>query len=382
MQLTPRRVVINRESVAQSKRWVVKIGSALLTDDGRGLNRDAIAFWVEQLARLKQQGIEIIMVSSGAVAEGMSRLGWKKRPSALHELQAAAAIGQMGLVQAYESAFQQYGMMTAQILLTHDDLSHRERYLNARSTLKTLIGLGTIPIINENDTVVTDEIRFGDNDTLAALVANLVEAELLLILTDQEGMFDADPRQHQDAKLLDEVQANSPQLDAMASSSGGGLGRGGMMTKLQAARLAARSGSATLIAPGRDPQVFAAICSGTKVGTLFIPDKELLLARKQWLAGHLRLQGKLHLDAGATRRIEQAGGSLLAVGVTRVEGSFHRGAMVSCLSPEGREVARGLVNYSGEETAKIIGRPSHQIESILGYIDEPELIHRDNLVLL
>ncbi|MBF0219032.1 MAG: glutamate 5-kinase [Gammaproteobacteria bacterium] len=374
--------MINRQTIANSRRWVVKIGSALLTDDGRGLNHTAIAHWVAELALLRQQGVEIIMVSSGAVAEGMSRLGWKRRPAAIYELQAAAAVGQMGLVQAYESAFAQYGLKTAQILLTHDDLSNRARYLNARSTLNTLVQLGVVPIINENDTVVTDEIRFGDNDTLGALVANLIEADLLLILTDQQGMFDADPRKNEGAQLLNEVMANDPQLTLMAGSSGGALGRGGMATKLQAARLAARSGSATLIASGRNDRIFTAIRAAELVGTLFIPDKDPLLSRKQWLAGHLRLRGKVILDDGAVKVLSQAGRSLLAVGVTAVEGNFQRGEMVACVDRQGCEVARGLVNYSAEEARKIAGQPSSGIEAILGYVDEPELIHRDNLVLV
>ncbi len=371
----------NRKQLGKTKRWVIKIGSALLTNEGRGLNLEGIGSWVAQMAELRQQGVELVLVSSGSVAEGMSRLGWNTRPHALHELQAAAAVGQMGLVQAYESRFQQHGMHTAQVLLTHDDLSNRSRYLNARSTLRTLLQLGVVPVVNENDTVVTDEIRFGDNDTLGALVANLVEADLLVILTDQEGMYDKDPRRHGDARLLNEVKASDRALDAMASSSGGMLGRGGMATKVNAARLAARSGAASIIAPGRGENILGRIAAGQEVGTLFQPNDEPLLARKQWLAGHLQMRGRLVLDDGAVRVLREAGRSLLAVGVSAVEGSFSRGEMVACVDGSGEEVARGLVNYSADETRRIRGKGSSEIESILGYVDEPELIHRDNLIL-
>ncbi len=370
-----------RQQLGQSRRWVVKIGSALLTNDGRGLNREGIAAWVEQMAALRQRGIELVLVSSGSVAEGMVRLGWNKRPSALHELQAAAAVGQMGLVQTYESFFKSHGLHTAQVLLTHDDLSNRHRYLNARSTLRTLVDLGVVPVVNENDTVVTDEIRFGDNDTLGALVANLVEADLLVILTDQQGMFDKDPRHHDDAQLLSEVMAGDPGLDAVAGGGGGALGRGGMQTKLSAARLAARSGAATIIAAGRENDVLQRIAAGESLGTLLLPDCEPQAARKQWLAGHLQIRGRLLLDDGAAKVLREAGKSLLAVGIKGVEGDFGRGEMVACIDTEGREVARGLVNYSAAETRKIQGQPSNRIEALLGYVDEAELIHRDNLIL-
>lgn len=370
-----------RQHITTSKRWVVKIGSALLTNEGRGLNQAGIAAWVEQLAALRQRGIEIVLVSSGAVAEGMSRLGWSKRPKALHEQQAAAAVGQMGLVQAYESCFQRFGLHTAQVLLTHDDLSNRHRYLNARSALRTLLDLGVVPVVNENDTVVTDEIRFGDNDTLGALVANLIEAELLVILTDQQGLCDKDPRQHPDARLIHETSVMTPGLESMASGSGGALGRGGMLTKVRAARLAARSGSATVIAAGREENVLLKVADGEQIGTLFIPDTEPLLARKQWLAGHLQVRGRLILDAGAVKMLRGAGKSLLPVGVKGISGDFERGEMVSCVDESGAEVARGLVNYSAQDTLKIQGQPSRSIEQLLGYVDEPELIHRDNLVL-
>jgi glutamate 5-kinase len=370
-----------RTHITKTSRWVVKIGSALLTNEGRGLNQQGIATWVEQLATLRRQGHELILVSSGAVAEGMSRLGWTSRPHALHQLQAAAAVGQMGLVQAYESCFQRHGMQTAQVLLTHDDLSNRGRYLNARSTLRTLLDLGVIPIINENDTVVTDEIRFGDNDTLGALVANLIEADLLVILTDQAGMCDKDPRQHPDAKLIHQTSANAPGLEAMASGAGGSLGRGGMLTKVRAARLAGRSGSATVIAAGREERILLRLAEGEELGTLFVPDQEPIAARKQWLAGHLQVRGTLTLDAGAVRVLRDAGKSLLPVGVKGVSGAFLRGEMVSCVDEAGNEVARGLVNYSAQDSRRIQGQPSSRIEELLGYVGEPELIHRDNLIL-
>ncbi len=371
-----------RSALSDSQRWVIKIGSALLTNDGKGLDTAAINSWAEQIARLKEQGKEILLVSSGAVAEGMARLGWKQRPKALHELQAAAAVGQMGLVQHYESCFKTHDIHTAQILLTHDDLSNRKRYLNARSTLKTLLKLGSIPIINENDTVVTDEIRFGDNDTLAALVANLVEADALMILTDQPGVFTADPRKDSSATLINEAQASDKKLLDVAASSGGALGSGGMQTKIIAARRAARSGTATIIASGHHPQVLSEIASGKAIGTLLLPENEAITARKQWLAGHLKLMGSLYLDQGAADMLKNSGKSLLAVGVTRVEGAFVRGDMVSCLAPDGHEVARGLCNYGASEADKIKGRPSSEIEKLLGYVDEAELIHRDNMVLI
>ena len=371
---------VNRQKLGKSRRWVVKIGSALLTNDGQGLDYQAIDRWVDQLARLRQQGVEIILVSSGSVAEGVTRLGWTERPTTLHELQAAAAVGQMGLVHSYEKSFKRYEVHTAQILLTHDDLADRTRYLNARSTLRTLIDLGVVPIVNENDTVVTDEIRFGDNDSLGALVANLLEADLLVILTDQQGMFDKDPRKHPDAKLLSEVEADDESLLAMAGG-GGALGRGGMLTKVRAARLAARSGAATLIASGREEDVLLSIRQGNVLGTLLSPSEKPITAHKQWLAGHLQSCGSLLLDDGAVKVLKTRGGSLLPVGVTAIEGNFLRGDLVICLDTEGREVARGLVNYSAVEARKIIGRSSEAIVSILGYVDESELIHRDNLMV-
>ena len=363
------------------KRWVIKIGSSLLTNDGTGLAVDAINSWVEQMAALRQQGHELVLVSSGAVAEGMTRLGWQQRPHALHELQAAAAVGQMGLIQSYESRFQKFGLHTAQVLLTHDDLAHRQRYLNARSTLRTLLQLNVIPVVNENDTVATEEIRFGDNDSLAALVANLVEADLLVFLTDQDGMFDSDPRANPDARLVAEAQAGDQKLETMAAGSGGALGRGGMLTKVRAAGRAARSGTMTLVASGRQDNVLQRIAADEALGTRLYPANAPLAARKQWLAGQLQVRGRLLLDEGAVKVLRSAGSSLLAVGVTGVEGNFRRGDLVVCLAPGGEEIARGLVNYNMDEARKIIGEPSNRIEEILGYIDESELIHRDNLVL-
>ncbi len=371
-----------RQALTHCKRCVIKIGSALLTNDGAGLNVAGIRNWVAQIARLRQQGVEVVLVSSGAVAEGMCRLGMSRRPDTLHELQAAAAVGQMGLIHTYESAFSEYDLHTAQVLLTHDDLSNRQRYLNARNTVRSLLDLQVIPVINENDTVVTDEIRFGDNDTLAALVANLIEADYLLILTDQNGLFDRNPREHADATLIEEAAAEDNRLAAMAEGGAGALGRGGMATKVSAARLAARSGTSTVIAAGLETGVITRVFAGEKLGTLLYAQRSPETARKQWLAGHLQVKGTLVLDDGAVNTLRQSGSSLLAVGVRKVEGDFSRGEMVRCVSLQGEEVARGLVNYSASETGKIMGKPSNDIESVLGYMDEPELIHRDNLVLV
>ncbi len=371
-----------RQQLTAARRWVVKIGSALLTNDGLGLARTAIAGWVGQIHELQERGHEIVLVSSGAIAEGMARLGWTHRPRELHRLQAAAAVGQMGLIEAYESCFQRYGRHTAQILLDHDDLSDRKRYLNARRTIGSLIKLGVVPVVNENDTVVTDEIRFGDNDTLAALVANLIEARLLVILTDRDGLYSADPRLHPDAALIHRGRAMDEGLDAIAGGSAGHLGRGGMITKLRAARLAARSGANTLIAGGAVERVLTRIADGETLGTLLVADTEPLVARKQWLAGQLQAKGALTLDAGAVRVVREAGRSLLPVGVLATEGSYSRGDLVRCLAEDGREIARGLSNYSGDETRRILGLPSERIAEVLGYTSDPELIHRDNLVVL
>lgn len=370
-----------REQVTQARRWVIKIGSALLTADGRGLDRNAMAVWVRQMVALREAGIDLVLVSSGAVAAGMSRLGWQQRPTAINELQAAAAVGQMSLVKAWESSFADHNERTAQILLTHDDLSDRKRYLNARSTLTKLLELGVIPVINENDTVATDEIRFGDNDTLAALVANLVEADLLVILTDQDAMYDADPRGNPDAQVIVQARADDPQLDAAAGGSAGALGRGGMQTKLRAARLAARSGAHTMIVGGSIERVIERLKEGELLGTLLTSDQSRDAARKQWLAGHLQTRGTLRLDAGAVKALRDGHKSLLPVGVTAVDGHFQRGEMLVCLDEQGREIARGLTNYNSTDVARIMGRPSDAIVDILGHVGDAELIHRDNLVM-
>nr|WP_299246173.1 glutamate 5-kinase [uncultured Halomonas sp.] len=373
--------MLGREALIKARRVVVKIGSALLTNDGRGLDEPAIGGWVDQIAALHARGVEVVLVSSGAVAAGMVRLGWRLRPSTVRELQAAAAVGQTGLAQCYEGHFARHGLHSAQVLLTHDDLSDRKRYLNARSALRTLVSLRVIPVINENDTVVTDEIRFGDNDTLGALVANLLEAEALIILTDQEGLFDADPRLQPDAQLIGEGRADDPRLIAMAGS-GGVLGRGGMTTKVRAAQLAARSGAVTAIASGRQPDVLIRLAAGESLGTLLHPEHAPLAARKRWLAGRLQVRGSLTLDAGATNVLRERGSSLLPVGVKASSGRFVRGDMVVCLDEQGKQVAKGLVNYGSDEVARILGQPSHRIEGLLGYMEAPELIHRDNLVIL
>ena len=370
-----------RSVIAAARRLVVKVGSSLVTNEGRGLDDAAISRWGEQVAQLRAMGKQVVMVSSGAVAEGMKRLGWTKRPHEVHELQAAAAVGQMGLAQVYESCWQAHGLQTAQVLLTHEDLADRRRYLNARSTLLTLLQLSVVPIINENDTVATDEIKFGDNDTLGALVANLIDADALIILTDQQGLFTADPRKDPSATLLTTVAAGDPQLEKMAGGAGSSIGRGGMITKVLAARRAASSGAHTVVASGREPDVLARLASGEPVGTQFVAQMPRMAARKQWLADHLQLRGSVRLDAGATRALTQDGKSLLPIGVVEVSGDFERGEVVALLDPDGVEIARGLINYSSSESRLLMRRPSSDIESILGFVEEPELVHRDNLVL-
>lgn len=366
----------------QGQRLVIKVGSSLVTNSGQGLDLQAIESWVKQISELKQMGCEVLLVSSGAIAEGLKRLGWKRRPHEIHRLQAAAAVGQMGLIQAYEQRFAAQGQISAQVLLTHADLEDRERYLNARSTLFSLLEHNVVPIINENDTVVTDEIRFGDNDTLAALVTNLVEADALIILTDQAGLYDKDPRRHQDAQFIYEDSAENPRLKVMAGGAGSAVGTGGMYTKITAAQRAARSGADTLIASGHEPAVLARLVKGERVGTFLGSSMTRLAARKQWLADHLKVKGNLLLDEGATLALRDRKTSLLPVGVKSAQGTFQRGELVACLSPDGKEIGRGLVNYSSQEVLKIAGHPSHAIERILGYLDEPELIHRDNMVVL
>ena len=365
-----------------ARRVVIKVGSSLVTNEGRGLDRSAIAQWAEQIAALRAAGKQVLLVSSGAIAEGMQRLGWTRRPREVHELQAAAAVGQMGLAQAYESCFAALGIRTAQILLTHADLADRARYLNGRSTLFTLLELGVVPVINENDTVVTDEIKFGDNDTLAALTANLVEADVLIILTDQAGLYSADPRRDPGATLLLEVRAGDPHLETIAGGTGSQISRGGMITKVLAAKRAARSGAHTVIASGREQDVLIRLSKGERLGTQLLASTEVLTARKQWLADHLQVKGWLLIDDGAVQALVAERKSLLPIGVIEVHGEFARGDVITCRGPDGDEVARGLANYSSEQARRIARRPSAEIESVLGFVEERELIHRDNLVIL
>ena len=370
-----------RDALRNARRLVVKVGSALVTNDGAGLDHAALADWARQIADLQKSGRQIALVSSGAIAAGMKRLGWTRRPHEMHKLQAAAAVGQMGLTQAYEDAFTKHGLHTAQILLTHDDLADRKRYLNARSTLTTLLKLGVIPIINENDTVVTDEIKFGDNDTLGALVANLIEADALVILTDQDGLYTADPRKHPDATLISDGRAEDPQYEKMAGGAGSGISKGGMLTKVKAAQRAARSGAHTLILGGRRPDALRDAAHGHPLGSLLHASSTPLQARKQWLADHLQVAGHFIVDEGAAQAL-RAGKSLLAVGIVNVRGQFDRGAVVTCTNERGALLASGLTNFSSQEAAKIMKKPSRDIESTLGYACEMEVIHRSNLVLL
>lgn len=365
-----------------ASRIIIKVGSSLVTNDGRGLDHAAIARWASQIAALRALGKEVVLVSSGAIAEGMLRLGFESRPTDIHELQACAAVGQMGLAQIYESSFRAHGLGTAQVLLTHADLADRERYLNARSTLTTLLRFGVVPIINENDTVVTDEIKFGDNDTLGALVANLIEADALVILTDQHGLFSADPRKDPAAVLVATGRAGDPALEAMAGGAGSSLGRGGMLTKILAAKRAARSGADTIIAWGRDSDVLTRLAAGEPIGTQLTADTGRMTARKQWMTDHLHTAGRVTLDAGAVQKLTREGKSLLPIGVIAVSGEFGRGAVVTCVGEDGVAVARGLSNYSSSEARRIMRKPSSEIEAILGFVEGPELIHRDNLVLM
>jgi glutamate 5-kinase len=367
--------------LASARRIVVKVGSSLVTNEGRGVDADAIANWSRQMAALAAEGRELVMVSSGAIAEGMKRLGWTTRPKELHELQAAAAVGQMGLAQMYESQLSAHGMHSAQVLLTHADLADRERYLNARSTLLTLMAHRVLPVINENDTVVNDEIKFGDNDTLGALVANLIEADALVILTDQRGLYSADPRKDPAARFIDNAQAGDPELERMAGGAGSSIGRGGMITKILAAKRAAGSGAGTVIAWGREPEVLLRLARGEAIGTALHAATPKLQARKQWMVDHLQMRGAVKIDAGAVSKLRGEGKSLLPIGVTEVQGDFHRGDVIAVLGPDGAELARGLANYSGAESRLIARKPSSEFEALLGYAAEPELIHRDNLVL-
>ncbi|QKO22788.1 glutamate 5-kinase [Rhodoferax sp. BAB1] len=365
-----------------ARRIVVKVGSSLVTNEGRGLDEAAIEEWSRQISVLIREGREVIMVSSGAIAEGMKRLGWTSRPKEIHELQAAAAVGQMGLAQMYETRLRAHGLGSAQVLLTHADLADRERYLNARSTLLTLIQLGVVPVINENDTVVTDEIKFGDNDTLGALVANLVEADALIILTDQKGLYTADPRKDPAAQFVHEAQAGDPALEAMAGGAGSSLGKGGMITKILAAKRAAGSGASTVIAWGREPDALVRLVQGESIGTLLVAQTAKTQARKQWMADHLQLRGAVVVDAGAARKLVEEGKSLLPIGMTAVEGEFSRGEVIAVRDEQGAEIARGLANYASSEARLLCRKPSGEFEKLLGYIAEPEMVHRDNLVLM
>ncbi|MBP7968530.1 MAG: glutamate 5-kinase [Brachymonas sp.] len=378
----PTRAQLAQRTLQQARRIVVKVGSSLVTNEGRGLDATAIGEWCRQLAALRQQGREVIMVSSGAIAEGMKRLGWRTRPVEINELQAAAAVGQMGLAQMYETCLRENRLQSAQVLLTHADLADRERYLNARSTLLTLLQLGVLPVINENDTVVNDEIKFGDNDTLGALVANLVEADLLVILTDQRGLFTADPRKHPDAQLVSIGQAGDAQLEAMAGGAGSSIGKGGMLTKILAAGRAAGSGASTVIAWGREPDALLRLVQGEVVGTVLLAPTHKLQARKQWMADHLLLQGSVVVDAGAAAKLQKEGKSLLPIGMTAVSGEFRRGEVIAVRDEQGREIARGMANYASHEARLLCRKPSSQLQALLGYAAEPEMIHRDNMVLM
>ena len=365
-----------------ARRIVVKVGSSLVTNEGRGLDEAAIGEWCRQLAALRADGREVVMVSSGAIAEGMLRLGWRTRPKEVNELQAAAAVGQMGLAQMYETKLRENHLQSAQILLTHADLADRERYLNARSTLLTLLELGVLPVINENDTVITDEIKLGDNDTLGALVANLIEADLLVILTDQKGLFDADPRKNPQAQLVQVARAGDPALEAMAGGAGSTIGTGGMLTIVLAARRAAGSGASTVIAWGREQDALLRLMRGEVIGTALIATTPKMQARKQWMKDHLKLHGSVLVDAGAVAKLKNEGKSLLPIGMTEVRGEFRRGEVIAICSPEGQEIARGLANYASHEARQLCRHPSSEITAILGYAAEPEFVHRDNLVML
>jgi glutamate 5-kinase len=375
-------VINTHQQIVDTKRWVIKIGSALLTRVGEGLDLERVKWLSSEIAKLREQGKDVVLVTSGSVAAGMEQLGWAQRPHALHLLQSAASVGQMGLIQAYSAACKEHEIHTAQILLTHSDLSERGRYLNARSTLHSLLELGVLPVVNENDTIATEEIRFGDNDTLAAMTANLIEADVLVILTDQDGLFDCDPRHNSQAQLITASAASNSELDTMAEGSKGDLGQGGMTTKLLAARRAGGSGATTVILSGKKADNLQRLANGETVGTLLWADNEPMTAREQWLVGHLTPKGTITLDDEAVEAVHQGGKSVLADGVQEVHGQFVRGELVTCHDMAGNEIARGLVNYSMGEARKIQGKASREIESVLGYVDEPELIHRDNLVII
>ncbi len=365
-----------------ARRLVIKVGSTLVTNEGKGLDQQAIGEWCRQMSALVREGREVIMVSSGAIAEGMKRLGWATRPHEIHELQAAAAVGQMGLAHIYETQLRAHGLGSAQVLLTHADLADRERYLNARSTLLTLLQHGVLPVINENDTVVNDEIKFGDNDTLGALVANLVDADALVILTDQKGLYTADPRRDPSATFVHHARAGDPTLEEMAGGTGSSLGKGGMITKILAAKRAAGSGASTVIAWGRETDVLLRLVQGEAIGTLLVAPTQKQQARKQWMVDHLQLRGAVTIDAGALVKLSQEGKSLLPIGMTGVQGDFSRGDVIAIRAPDGREMARGLANYASAEARLLCRKPTTDIETLLGYVAEPEMVHRDNLVLL
>lgn len=371
-----------RNRLKTANRWVVKVGSSLLTADGKGLDHAIINQWTAQIAALLQDQREVVLVSSGSIAEGVARLKLAKRPTRVDQLQAAAAVGQMGLIRAYEAGFERFDRLTAQILLTHDDLSDRRRYLNARGTLSTLLQHGVLPIVNENDTVTTDEIRLGDNDTLGAQVANLIDADVLVLLTDQSGLFNKDPRQFENAQLLERANASDPDVLALAGPAGSALGSGGMRTKVQAARRAAQNGTTTVIADGREPDVLLRLRAGEPLGTMLTSDQKPLDARKRWLADHLRAKGTLVIDDGASNVLKTRGSSLLAVGVQSCKGDFSRGELVDCMNSAGEVVAKGLVNYSAADTRRLLGHASDQFERLLGYMGEPELVHRDNMIVV
>ena len=370
-----------RETIKSTKRWVIKIGSALITDNGCGLKHDNLDNWVNQISTLRERGIDIVIVSSGAVAEGLTRLNWKNRPNIIHKLQAAAAVGQMGLIQAYETCFQKYNKQTAQVLLTHDDISNRTRYLNARTSLNTLLQLGVVPIVNENDTVATDEIRFGDNDTLAGLVANLIDAELLVLLTDQNGLYTSDPRKDSSAELIEQAKADDESLEKYAGDSSN-YGRGGMLTKLKAASIASKSNTQTIIASGNESSILLKIANSEKVGTLLTTSKDTLQAKKQWLANQAYLKGRVTIDSGAVTAIIKSGKSLLPIGVKSITGEFKRGEIISCIDLDGKEIARGLSNYDSIQATSIMGKSSEEIGELLDCKDEDELIHWDNMILI
>ncbi len=370
-----------RETIKSTKRWVIKIGSALITDNGCGLKHDNLDNWVNQISTLRERGIDIVIVSSGAVAEGLTRLNWKNRPNIIHKLQAAAAVGQMGLIQAYETCFQKYNKQTAQVLLTHDDISNRTRYLNARTSLNTLLQLGVVPIVNENDTVATDEIRFGDNDTLAGLVANLIDAELLVLLTDQNGLYTSDPRKDSSAELIEQAKADDESLEKYAGDSSN-YGRGGMLTKLKAASIASKSNTQTIIASGNESSILLKIANSEKVGTLLTTSEDTLQAKKQWLANQAYLKGRVTIDSGAVTAIIKSGKSLLPIGVKSITGEFKRGEIISCIDLDGKEIARGLSNYDSIQATSIMGKSSEEIGELLDCKDEDELIHRDNMILI